>query len=108
MFDMFEIFEMERISCDACSVVLYSRFLDCDDEIHENWNGVIYTLDDGCMYCIDCVNKCKNKKCNTFISVNNGNFYCVPCEKLQEIQYTYNNITKSLPIELVNKILSMC
>ena len=106
MFDMFEMFEIERISCYACSVVLYSQFLDCDDEVHEMWNGVIYTLDDGCMFCKDCLSKCE--KCNTLIFVGNGDFYCVPCEKLQEIQYTYNNITKSLPVELVNYILSMC
>jgi hypothetical protein len=100
------MFEMGRIECYTCSVVLYSQFLDCDDELHEHWGGVIYTLENDCMFCKDCVSKCKN--CNTLICVDNSNSYCVSCEKIQEIQYTYNNITKSLPIELVYIILSMC
>jgi hypothetical protein len=100
------MFETDKIVCCNCNLLLYGQYLDCDDEIQEYWNGCIYTLYDGGMFCINCVKRCENEKCDNYVCIE-YDFCCDDCNNIVMIETTYNNITKSLPVELVNHILLM-
>jgi len=100
------MFETDKIVCCNCDILLYGQYLDCDDEIHEYCYGSFHTLDDGSMYCPNCVKRCENTECDNYTCLE-YNYCCDDCYKIVTIGSTYNDITKSLPIELVNYILLM-
>ena len=97
-------FEIERIKCDECSIVLYAEFIDCDETIHGRTFSQLYSTTDGtfCNLCVGICDQCKY--------YNNGKYHhCLECQKNMYngklIKTTYNNITKELPVELVDEIL---
>lgn len=61
---------------------------------------------DGHIYCFDCVKECLI--CYASIVKNDKTDYCHKCEIIKKqnmIRLTYNDITKSLPPEIVEDIL---
>jgi hypothetical protein len=100
------MFEIDRITCSCCYDVLFIQYI---DEIREEEYEQIYKKIIVCetgYYCEDCVMECEG--CNVYIEnidCDNSNGKCNICFKKSLISSTYNNITKTLPVELIDMIL---
>lgn len=96
--------ETDRIECVVCNKILFTinYIKETDDFNQINYDEFI--LYNNQFFCIDCIKECK--KCLIFIDeYNNINNYCVKCYKKIIIKNTYNDITKTFPVELVDHIV---
>ena len=96
------MFEIDRITCSCCYDILFIQYI---DEIREEEYEQIYKNIIVCetgYYCEDCVMECEG--CNVYIERDNCNT-CITCFKKSLIKSTCNNITTTLPVELVDILL---
>ena len=100
------MFEIDRIICNCCYDVLYIQYIDeIREEEYEQTYKKIIVCDTG-YYCEGCVMECTG--CDMYIEkdINCGTGgTCDICFKKSLIKSTYNNITKTLPVELIDMLL---
>jgi hypothetical protein len=99
-----QVFEIHHITCDNCFKILSAGFNDGNEYFNIKMFITIYDTQDG-IFCDKCVGICR--KCSNY---NDGYYiYCYNCQINRKncllIKNTYNNITSTLPIELVNQIV---
>lgn len=98
---------MFTIDCISCYKILYVEFINSfEDEHAVSLTYYDYYLHNNEYYCMGCLMFCK--RCNiSIIEKNNDTHdYCLECYKKFLIKNTYNDITKKLPVELIDIILS--
>jgi len=103
--DMLEI--VDTMICQYCRILISTEYVNKYDEYHTVMHESMHILDDGEIRCQYCVKKCNNSSCNIIINYEK-NEYCEKCYIELTIKNTYNNITKTLPIELISMIFSFC
>jgi hypothetical protein len=102
--DMLEI--VDKMICQYCGLVLSIEYVDKYDDYYSIMNESMHLLADGEIRCQYCVKKCDESSCNDIICHEKK--YCDKCYIELTIKNTYNDITKTLPVELVTMILTFC
>ena len=103
--NMLEI--VDTMMCQYCKLVIYTEYVDKYDDYHTIIHESMHILDDGEIRCQYCIKNCKLSSCKDIIGYEK-NDYCQKCFIELTIKNTYNNITKTLPVELVTMILNFC
>jgi hypothetical protein len=99
-------YEIERIDCVHCHKLIYIEYFNIHTEEYDEdvyCSSVFYNME---LYCTDCIIQCE--KCGCDILKNKScNDYCNDCFIKNLIKTTCNDITRKLPIEIVDLILKM-
>lgn len=97
---------VDTLFCQECNSDISIDYIDYRDRYFTKEIKPMFILEDGDIVCDDCVHNCKTICCNYMISIHND--YCKKCYVELTLKHTVNNITTTLPIELVNMILTFC
>jgi hypothetical protein len=93
---------INRYMCDDCSKDVFVEFLQYGSYNNRTMSfRNFYITDDG-IFCDKCVHQCMT--CDYYIKINYDN--CNNCEKKILIKNTINDITRTLPVEIVFQIIN--